>query len=140
MRAKAHLSKAPGYLFWQLRQLCKMVSNDSLADWKALVILGGCEIVIVMTLVFVASISVGHRLWPTSGGGNYTATFGLASLLYGLNYFLLTYRNGWTRFQKQFEHYSVRMRVAGAIATVLFVILVAIGGAWSATAASHLPH
>lgn len=134
------MAKAITFFYWQLRLVCKMLSDDRLTDWKALVILGVCESAAVMIFVALASVVVGHRLWPAARSETYAFAFGLASLVYGLDHLLLTRGNRWMRFQHEFENYSRIVRVAGTIATILVVIFVIVGMGWSASVASHLPH
>lgn len=138
---RMNLEKSLAFYFRQLRMLCKMISDDSWAEWQAMAILGVTQILIILSLVFVAIVGVGHSLFPAPGrAALYLFAFGLTALIFGLDHMLLTRGNRWKRFLREFENHSRRTRVMGAIATVLIVILTFTGAFWSATVARHVVH
>jgi hypothetical protein len=131
--------KAFALLFWELRCFFNALYDDGYADWKALTIIGCCEAALLLTLVFSMSVALGHRFLPKSKAEIYAGAFGVASLLHGMNYFSLKYKDRWKRFEREFQSYSLLGRVVSAAMTFLVVSGAATGIFWSATVARHLP-
>jgi hypothetical protein len=129
------VSKLLAFALWQLRRLFAAISNDGLAEWKALVVLGCSEMAAVMLVFFGISIAIGHKLLVNSDLPFYLA----AVVGLGLSYFSFRKKSTWTRFETEFRSYSAVARVLGAMVVIIVIVSIAVAALFSAAAAHRLP-
>jgi hypothetical protein len=134
-----YLSKALAFSFWTLRRTFSALYDDGYADWKALAVLGGSQVLTLFMGISLLSIVLGHRVLTVTKMSTFCLCVGVGLSVTALNYYALRYRDRWTRFEPQFERYPTLARVVGSIVVVVLVIANAIASLIAADTVSHLP-
>jgi hypothetical protein len=106
-------------LFYKVSSFFKHASDDGLADWKAIVIIGGAQVLLLVELMVwwtvITKIGIGISKYWIIVTGLFIAIS---------NYYIFLYKERWTEYEEEFKNYSKQKSIL--ISWIVFLFLIGI--------------
>ena len=133
-------ARTHAYWFYSIRSTFKGLSDDGWEDWKALLVISVAMLFASLAVVAAVSIAFQHRVLLPGAKQRFMMLWGTVSLsLTAINYFTLVYRRRWSRFEREFRHFSKTTQTLGGVVVWVSMALFVAVAEWLGSIAWKLP-
>jgi carbon starvation protein CstA len=113
------MKKAYYLLFYKLYRFWEAVGDDNWSDWKALVIIGGCQALLLIELLVWWTVI-------TKVGADFSKYLLIVPGLFiaVMNYYVFLHNDHWKVYEAEFKSYSSRKNRIINLSVLMFILLV----------------
>jgi hypothetical protein len=106
------------FMFWELRLIFEVFSEDGLSDWKATVVIAAFEVLAIVGLTNAAAVYLGRRLIDKGSPFIFVVAFAVATLNIPA---MLSKHRRWHRLSTEFASYPAAVGIIGGVAVALLI-------------------
>lgn len=133
-------TKLLAFAYWQVRRFFRASPFDEgYSDSKALAVLCIAQIVLILSVMSLLATSFGYTFLVPSRTSEVLFAVLLSSAVTAANYYALSYRNRWARFEAEFESYSALSRRVGSFVVASTLVLIVVAAVITKKGLNHLP-